>query len=80
MELNEIFKVIVSSVCEVIPELEDHDFKHSDSLKDLGADSVDRSEILMLTLESLSINAPVVAFHGPKNLGELARVIHEKQS
>lgn len=79
MDVKNIFKLIVAHTREVVPELEGHDFKRSDSLKELGADSVDRSEILIKTMESLSLNIPAVALYGPKNLGELAEVIYEKQ-
>ncbi|MCW8876732.1 MAG: acyl carrier protein, partial [Kangiellaceae bacterium] len=63
---------------EVIPRLKDHQFKHDDALKDLGANSIDRSEIVMMTLESLSLNIPLITIAKAENLGELASILHEK--
>lgn len=78
MNAQEIFQMITRHTCEVLPELEDHDFKETDSLKDLGANSVDRSEIVMMTLESLSLNIPLIVIAQAENMGELAALLHEK--
>lgn len=40
-----VFDLIVDHIREVIPELEDHRFEPSDSLRDLGANSIDRAEV-----------------------------------
>jgi len=79
MNKEDIFEVIVGHTREVIPELEEHDFKTDDALKDLGANSIDRSEIVMMTLESLSLNIPLVEIAGAGNMGELASILYEKK-
>jgi polyketide biosynthesis acyl carrier protein len=78
MSIEEIFKIITGHVCEVIPKLEDYSFKKNDALKDLGANSMDRSEIIMMTLESLALNIPLIEIAGAENIGELATILHEK--
>lgn len=78
MNKEEIFEIIKSHTCEVIPELEGHEFKPGDRLADLGANSVDRAEIIMMTMESLSLQIPRVELFGVKNIGELAEVLYEK--
>ena len=78
MSEEEIFELIVRHTGEVIPELENHAFQPSDRLKDLGANSVDRAEIVMMTMESLSLQIPRVELSGMRNIGELAHVLHEK--
>ncbi|PSL48195.1 polyketide biosynthesis acyl carrier protein [Chitinophaga niastensis] len=79
MNKEEIFKMIVQHTCEVIPELEDHTFKSGDQLKELGANSVDRAEIISLAMESLSLQIPMVEVFGAKNLDELATLLYENQ-
>lgn len=79
MSSDAIFELITQHTLEIIPELEGHPFQRSDSLGDLGANSLDRSEILMMTLEALDLKVPAVKFHGPKNIGELADAIHEQR-
>jgi polyketide biosynthesis acyl carrier protein len=78
MNRTDIFELVVHHICEVIPELEDHSFKPSDRLVELGANSVDRAEIVSMTLESLSLQIPRVELLGPKNIGELVDVLYEK--
>ena len=75
---KDIFNLIIRQICEVIPELNGHEFKYEDKLTDLGANSVDRAEIVTLSLEALSLNIPRVELHGVKNIGELTKVLYEK--
>ncbi len=78
MNANDIFELIVGHTREVVPELESHAFSTTDSLRELGANSIDRSEIIMMTLESLSLRVPLVEFASAKNIGELAGILHAK--
>lgn len=78
MNMQEIFDVIAGHAREVLPRLAQHDFQHADSLRELGANSVDRSEIIMMTLESLSLKIPLVTMAKAQNIGELAGIIHAR--
>ncbi|MEU5718138.1 acyl carrier protein [Streptomyces sp. NPDC020403] len=75
-----VYDLIVNHVREVIPELEDHRFEPSDSLRDLGANSIDRAEVIIMTLDSLSVRIPLVELADAKNIGELADLIHDKSA
>ncbi|MFC3195087.1 acyl carrier protein [Marinicella sediminis] len=79
MEKKEIFDAVVQNTTEVLPSLTAHEINSSDALKDLGANSMDRSEIVMMTLESLSLNVPLVELAGATNIGELVDLLYEKQ-
>ena len=78
MNVEDIFAVIVKHTKEVIPQLESHNFIFDDSLRELGANSIDRSEIVMMTLESLSLSIPLIHVARAENMGELASIIHER--
>jgi polyketide biosynthesis acyl carrier protein len=78
MTIEEIFAIIVGHAREVMPGLDDHQFQFSDSLRSLGANSIDRSEIIMLTLESLSLSVPLIQLAKAENMGELAALIHAR--
>ena len=78
MTRDGIFNIIVQHSCEVIPELETHSFVETDRLADLGANSMDRADIIMMTLESLSLKIPLVELAKAKNLGELTALLYEK--
>lgn len=78
MNKEDIFKLVVKHTCEIIPELEGYDFKPDDRLADLGANSVDRAEIVTMTLEAMALQVPRVELFGVKNIGELVNVLYEK--
>ena len=78
MNKEEILETIARHACEVIPDLKGRKFVPGDSLKKLGANSIDRSEIVTMTLESLSLNIPLIDTVGAENIGELADLLHEK--
>jgi polyketide biosynthesis acyl carrier protein len=78
MNKEEVFELIKRHTCEVIPELAGHEFKPTDRLVDLGANSVDRAEIVAMTMEALSLEIPRVELFGAKNIGELADVLYKK--
>lgn len=78
MNREDIFELIAYNCCQIIPRLEGHLFQRSDRLKDLGANSIDRTEILMITMDSLSLKMPLVEMFGAKNIGELVDRFYEK--
>ncbi|KJS69179.1 MAG: poly(3-hydroxyalkanoate) depolymerase [Peptococcaceae bacterium BICA1-7] len=78
MNKDHIFNLIVSYACQLIPKLEGHQFKPGDRLADLGANSVDRAEIIIMAMEALSLHIPRVELFGANNIGELVDVLYEK--
>jgi polyketide biosynthesis acyl carrier protein len=78
MSKEQIFEVIVGHAREVIPKLAGHRFNLTDSLRELGANSIDRADIIMMTLETLGLNIHLTALAKAENIGELAGIIHEK--
>ncbi|MBN2441741.1 MAG: acyl carrier protein [Spirochaetales bacterium] len=79
MTKEEIFKQIINHIKEVVPELENYNIQQTDSLKDLGANSVDRAEIITLMMESLHINIPRIDFFGAKNIKDLVEIFYAKK-
>jgi polyketide biosynthesis acyl carrier protein len=75
-----VFQIILSNVREVVPELDGHPFQRADQLKELGVGSLERTEIVVMTLEAVGLNIPIVQMYGPQNLGELADLIAIKVS
>ncbi|HEY4211185.1 MAG TPA: acyl carrier protein [Steroidobacteraceae bacterium] len=78
MTPEDIYAIVVRHTLEVMPELGTHTFARSDRLQDLGANSVDRAEIVNLVLETLGLRIARVDLFGPRNIGELASVLHGK--
>lgn len=78
MNQEQIFEIIVGHTREILPDLEGHEFQQTDSLRSLGANSVDRADILMMTLETLALQIPLMEMAKAENIWELAGIIHAK--
>ncbi|NEQ83297.1 MAG: acyl carrier protein [Moorea sp. SIO2I5] len=78
MNKKQIFNIIKKYTCEIAPELKKVPIGPTDSLKNLGIDSVNRAEIIMMVMENLSLNIPRIELAGAQNLGELADIFAGK--
>jgi polyketide biosynthesis acyl carrier protein len=68
------------TILNILPAVRQQDLTPDKHLKDLGADSVDRVEIIMSLREQLSVAAPMSSFSGIPNIGVLVDVLHEAAS
>jgi len=75
MDESSVFALIVQAVADVLPDMPSRQLRAEDSLESLGANSMDRAEIVMLVLDRMDLNIPLVETFGPKNLAELARLL-----
>lgn len=78
MDRDQILAVLVAQLRDVVPDLADRPIADGDSMAELGVDSIERSEILMNTLEAIGLEISMVQLHGPRNLGELADLLQAK--
>ena len=71
MKTEELIQLIGCCSSEILPVLVGHNFKPTDQLCELGANSVDRAEIIVLLMESKPASGKNCAFsHTRKYLGE----------
>lgn len=80
MDRNRILEIIIAQLRESVPDLGARPVTGRDCMADLGADSVERSEVLMSTLETLGLDLPMVRLHGAGTLGDLANLFHDELS
>lgn len=76
MNRDEVWNILKKAILEIFPEYASREIGFDASLKALGANSVDRAEILMVTMESLGTKVPMVEFSGAANIGELVAILH----
>jgi polyketide biosynthesis acyl carrier protein len=79
MDQQQVFELLVANTRQIIPGLEQHAFRFDDSLRELGANSIDRAEILMMTMDELSLTIPLVTFNRARNMGELATLLCQQE-
>lgn len=80
MSIETILHLIDQNLFEIVPELEDEEFSRDETLVDLGLNSIDRGELITLTLENLELEIPRVEFVAAKTINELAKIFEEKLS
>ena len=80
MSKEEIFEIIKENILDIIPELDLSEVTMKDSLKEIGANSVDRADIIMFTMESLNIRIPMVKFGNAANIGDIVEIMYEAKN
>lgn len=78
MTRDEIFQIIKNKAMQVLPDLRPDEITMERRLKDLGANSIDRMEILTMTIEELGLKGPLVELGRVDNLRGLVDVLHER--
>jgi polyketide biosynthesis acyl carrier protein len=78
LSIDAISNIIIGHARDIVPGLADHTFTATDSLKGLGANSIDRADIIMMTLETLKKSMPLMELAKAENIADLSRLIHEK--
>jgi polyketide biosynthesis acyl carrier protein len=78
MTTDAVFAALLAQIRDVVPDLAGQDISRSHSMAELGVNSIERSEVLLLTLDALGLKVSPVAFHGARNLGELTDLLHAK--
>ena len=71
---DRIFAVVKSKVVEVLEGIDPARITPSTSLVDLGANSIDRVEVAISSMEALGLAVPVTQLHGVKDLMGLVQV------
>jgi polyketide biosynthesis acyl carrier protein len=77
MNLTEekIFEVVKANTMRVLVDARPEQISMDTALTDLGANSVDRVEVVMYSLEDLNIKVPMTELHGISNLRGLVELI-----
>lgn len=75
MDKNSLFEHLKANLLTCVPELEGTTIQLTDRLAELGANSVDRADIIMMTLEDADISIPLVSFSKAENIEGILDII-----
>jgi polyketide biosynthesis acyl carrier protein len=78
MTWAKIFELVKANIYEVLPDVEGREIEPGDRLVDLGANSVDRAEIVMLIMEALSLRVARAELARASDIGQLVEALHAK--
>lgn len=77
---QEIFDIIKKNTLFILPDVQEHDIQIEVSLKDLGANSLDRTDIALQSMEDLNLKMPLAKLGGAKNIKDLVDILYNELS
>lgn len=75
MNRQNIFEVVKQKIVYVREDIDVQDVVITSSLQNIGADSMDRAEIIQLTAQELKLNIPMVEFGKATNIEDIVDVL-----
>jgi len=75
---SEIFEVIQRNLREILPELQSVVIDPKQSMKQLGANSVDRADVILQSMETLGVTFPLHELAGVDNIQGLVDFLHSR--
>ncbi|MBL6447898.1 acyl carrier protein [Fulvivirga sp. 29W222] len=76
MSKEHVFEVVKKIVMEVLPDVGPEQISMEISLKDLGANSIDRMEVVTMSMEELGLKIPLMSFAHVSNVEGLVDVLN----
>lgn len=74
---EQVFEVVKGKILEVL-DVPPANIRKEASLRDLGANSLDRVEVVSLSMQALSLRFRVSELAKVSNIGELVQALHQK--
>jgi polyketide biosynthesis acyl carrier protein len=78
MSRSEILNVLREKVKDILFDVDENTITEEASLKELGLNSIDRSDVLMDMCDELDIRISMIEFAGLKNIGEIISLFESK--
>ncbi|WP_181614165.1 phosphopantetheine-binding protein [Nonomuraea soli] len=75
MNEDEIFETVRRNVLKVLPELTPDEVTIDGTLSDLGANSIDRADVVTMTMEDLGMVIPVAEFQDVSDIRSLVDLL-----
>lgn len=73
---QEIFEVVKQNTIKVLMDVDPSLITLDTSLTELGANSIDRVEVVMYSMEQLGIEVPRTEFRGVRDIRTLVDLLH----
>jgi polyketide biosynthesis acyl carrier protein len=77
---DELLTVVLESVREILPTVDPARLRPELHLRDLGADSIDRVEIIVTVLDRLGLDEPMASFTDLSDIGQMVDLLCRRTS
>lgn len=75
MTQPEILACVSKNILDVLPDLSPDDIAVDSVLIDLGCNSVDRMDVIIMSMEEIGIKVPLMSFSKVTTVGDLVSVL-----
>ena len=75
---GDLLAMVFESVSAIVPSVEPASLRPDVHLRDLGADSVDRVEIIMTVLDRLGLEEPLASFTDLADIDEMVDFLYRR--
>jgi polyketide biosynthesis acyl carrier protein len=75
-----VFEVVKRAIADVLSDVAPEVIKPEASLRDIGANSLDRMEVVSLSMQSLALHFPVRELSSVSSVDDLVDALHRKLS
>lgn len=79
MTKADVFEIVKENILDILPDVSEEEIQIEGSMKDLGANSIDRADIVVGSMEKLGLKIPLVEFGQLKNIQELVDLLYERK-
>ena len=77
MSKEQVFEAVKKVIMEVLTDVESGAITIERNLKELGANSIDRMEVVTMSMEELGLKLPLMSFSQVSNIEGLVDVLTE---
>jgi len=74
----EVFAVVQGNILGILTKLAPEDVRPEVSMRTLGANSIDRVDVIVKSMADLTLKIPLMEFSNVSSIGELVDVFYEK--
>lgn len=74
LQETDVLDTLTHNAVKVMPELQPADLVTDTSLADLGCNSIDRADIVSMTMDELGVVVPVTELYSGQRIGELVEL------
>ncbi len=77
MSKEHVFEVVKNVIIEVLPDIKPEQIHIEKNLRELGANSIDRMEVVTMSMEELDLKIPLMSFAQVSNIQGMVDVLTE---
>ncbi|WP_074409446.1 MULTISPECIES: acyl carrier protein [Aquimarina] len=77
MSKEHVFEVVKNVIIEVLPDIKPEEVHIEKNLRELGANSIDRMEVVTMSMEELDLKIPLMSFAQVSNIQGMVDVLVE---